>query len=124
MVHRSEVANNCWFSVSRPIKIKINQNRSIDKVQRRTKCKFIKTQVIFQVIFQRDMRRNVLPKSKEICMEAPCRWHQHGGRKRTETSVTEFCYKSLNWSLEELENIKIILFLSQIPRDKSLFYPT
>ena len=28
--------------------------------------------------------------------------HQHGGRKLTETSVTEFCYKSVNLSLEEL----------------------
>ena len=36
--------------------------------------------------------------------------HQHGGRKPTETSVTEFCYKSVNLSLEELKNIKIILF--------------
>ena len=41
--------------------------------------------------------------------------HQHGGRKPTETSVTEFCYKSVNLSLEELENIKIILFLIQEP---------
>ena len=43
--------------------------------------------------------------------------HQHGGRKPTETSVTEFCYKSVNWgeSLEELKNIKIILFLIQEP---------
>ena len=37
--------------------------------------------------------------------------HQHGGRKPTETSVTEFCYKSANLSLKELTNIKIILFL-------------
>ena len=27
--------------------------------------------------------------------------HQHGSRKPTETSVTEFCYKSVNLSLEE-----------------------
>ena len=48
-------------------------------------------------------------------METPCRcpsgWAQHGGRKPTETSVTEFCYKSVNLSLEELKNIKIILFV-------------
>ena len=36
---------------------------------------------------------------------------QHGGRKPTETSVTEFCYKSVNLHLEELTNIKVILFL-------------
>ena len=41
--------------------------------------------------------------------------HQHRGRKPTETSVTEFCYKSVNLSLEELKNIKIILFLIQEP---------
>ena len=39
--------------------------------------------------------------------------HQHGGRKPTETSVTEFCHKSVNLSLEELKDIKIILFLIQ-----------
>ena len=36
--------------------------------------------------------------------------HQHGGRKLIETSVTEFCYESVNLSLEKLKNIKIILF--------------
>ena len=39
--------------------------------------------------------------------------HQHGGRKPAETFVTEFCYKSVNLSLEELKNIKIIVFLIQ-----------
>ena len=37
--------------------------------------------------------------------------HQRGGQKPTETAVTEFCYKSVNCSLEELKNIKIIRFL-------------
>ena len=41
--------------------------------------------------------------------------HQHGGRKPTETSVTEFYYKSVNLFLEELKNIKIIIFLIQEP---------
>ena len=38
---------------------------------------------------------------------------QHGGWKPTETSVTEFCYKSVILVLEELMiiNIKVILFL-------------
>ena len=36
---------------------------------------------------------------------------QHGGLKPTETSVTEFCYKSVNLFFEKLINIKIILFL-------------
>ena len=37
---------------------------------------------------------------------------QHVGRKPTETSVTEFCYKSLNLLLEELINIKVIPLLT------------
>ena len=36
--------------------------------------------------------------------------HQHGGRTPTETSVTEFCYESVNLSLEELKDIKVLLF--------------
>ena len=31
---------------------------------------------------------------------------QHGGREPTETFVTEFCYKSVNLSLEELKIAK------------------
>ena len=41
--------------------------------------------------------------------------HQHGGRKPTVTSVTEFCYKGVNLSLEELKKIKIMLFPIQEP---------
>ena len=36
---------------------------------------------------------------------------QHGGRKPSETSVTEFCYKSMNSFFENLINTKVILFL-------------
>ena len=36
--------------------------------------------------------------------------HQHGGRKPAETSVTAFCYKRVNLSLEELKNVTIILY--------------
>ena len=32
---------------------------------------------------------------------------QHGDRKQTETSVTEFCYERVNSSLDELINIKV-----------------
>ena len=35
----------------------------------------------------------------------------HGGRKPTETSVTEVCYKSVNLFYEKLINIKLVLFL-------------
>ena len=31
---------------------------------------------------------------------------QHGGRKPTETSVTEFCYKSVNVSLKNYKRLK------------------
>ena len=67
------------------------------------------------VFNSRVIRRSVSSKFIEICMGrhvgAHPDGHQHGGRKPTETSVTEFCYKSVNLSLEELKNIKIILFL-------------
>ena len=65
------------------------------------------------------IRRSVSSKFIVICIGrhvgAHPDGHQHGGRKPTETSVTEFCYKSVNLSLEELKNIKIILFLIQEP---------
>ena len=64
----------------------------------------------------RDIRRNVFPKLIEICMETPClSVHldelQHGGRKPLETSVTQFCYKSVNFFFEKLKTIKVILSL-------------
>ena len=88
------------------------------------------------VFNSRAIRRSVSSKFIAICMGrhvgAHLDGHQHGGRKPTETSVTEFYYKSVNLSLEELKNIKIILFLIQEPvqiakfprnksRNKSLF---
>ena len=36
--------------------------------------------------------------------------YQHRGRKPAETSFTEFCYKSVNLSLEEVKNLTIILY--------------
>ena len=74
------------------------------------------------VFNSRAIRRSVSSKFIEICMGrhvgAHPDGHQHGGRKPTETSVTEFCqngYKSVNLSLEELKTIKIKLFLIQEP---------
>ena len=68
---------------------------------------------VYAVFNLRAIRRGVLSKFIEICMGrhvgAHPDGHQHGGRKPTETSVTEFCYKSVNLSLEELKNIRIIL---------------
>ena len=60
----------------------------------------------------RDTRTNVLPKFfGRHHAGAHLDGHQHGGRKPTKTSVTEFWYKSVNLFLEELINIKVILFL-------------
>ena len=78
--------------------------------------KFLAKIQVRRVFRIRDIRRNVLRKFIEICMETPCRcpsrWAPaHGGRKPTKTSVTEFWYKSVNLFLEELINIKVILFL-------------
>ena len=42
------------------------------------------------------VRKSIVPKCIELCMETPCLFpseiHKHGGRKVTETSVTELCY--------------------------------
>ena len=65
------------------------------------------------VFNSRAIRKSVSPKFIEICMETPC-WCPSGWAP-TETSVTEFCYKSVNLLLEELKNIKIILFPLQEP---------
>ena len=69
------------------------------------------------VFNSRAIRRSASSKFIEICMGRHVGTHpdghQHGGRKPTETFVTEFCYKSVNLSLEKLKNIKIILFLIQ-----------
>ena len=62
--------------------------------------------LVTAIFLMQDMRRNFLPKFIEIVWRrhagAHSHGHQHGGRKPTETSVTEFCYKSANLSLEEL----------------------
>ena len=62
------------------------------------------------------MQRNVSPNLKRFVWSrhagAHLDGHQHGGRKPAETSVTEFCYKSVNLSLEELKNVTIILSLT------------
>ena len=54
--------------------------------------------------------------------------HERGERKPTETSVNEFCYKSVNFLLQELINIKSILFsracFSRTRENASLFFST
>ena len=53
---------------------------------------------VFAVFHSRVICRSVSPKFIELCMETPClcpsEGHKYGGRKVTETSVTEFCYWS------------------------------
>ena len=95
------------FSVM-PFKINQNQNQnsSNDKVQNleEKEGKYAKTFAKIQVtamFLTQDMRRNFLPKFIEILMETPC-WHPSGWQPEpTETSVTEFCYESVNLSLQE-----------------------
>ena len=81
-----------------------------------TEGEYAKALAKFQVkaiFLMQDKRGNFLRNFIETCMETPCSGaypdgHQHGGRKPAETSATEFCYKSVNFSLEELKNIKIL----------------
>ena len=109
--------------ISHVIKTK-NRNRLINKFKNRgtiDDCNInnLAKNQVSAVFHSRAIRRSVSSKFIEICMGrhvgAHPDGHQHGGRKPTETSVTEFCYKSVNLSLEELKNIKIILFLIQEP---------
>ena len=70
------------------------------------------------VIFDmQDIRENVLPKFKKLCMEMPywCPFEgrKYGGQKPTETSVFKLSNKSVNSLLEELTKIKVILFYSE-----------
>ena len=89
------------FSVT-PFKIdeNKNQNHSIDKVQnlkneRRYICKDPRQDSGQRNIRIRDIRRNVLPKFIEICMETPC-WCSPGRAPiwRTETN-RNICYRVL-----------------------------
>ena len=73
---------------------------------------FAKKQV-YAVVHMRDIRKNVLPTFRKLCMETPClspfQGHKYGRRKPTETSVFEFSYSCVNSSLE----IKAIFILRQ-----------
>jgi len=69
------------------------------------------------IFLSRAIRRSVSPNLQSFVWRrhvgAHPDEHQHGGRKPTETSVTEFCYKSLNLSQEELKNNTVLLFPMQ-----------
>ena len=61
-----------------------------------------------------DMRRNgiFLKMYRDYVCQTPSAHldgDKHGDREPAETSVTEFFYKSVNLSLEELKNVSIIL---------------
>ena len=80
--------------------------------------KYTKTLAKIQVrgIFRiRDVQRNVYTKlNRDLygdAMLVPIRMSINGGQNPTETSVTEFCYKTVNLFFEELINIKVILCL-------------
>ena len=53
---------------------------------------------VFAVFHLRVICKSVSPKFRELCMEKPClcpsEGHKYGGRKVTETSVTEFCQRN------------------------------
>ena len=83
-----------WFQIDQ------NQNCSMDKVQNEGKEK----KVNMQRFRSQQWRRHV---------GAHPDGHQHGDRKPTETSVTKFCYKNVNLSLEGLKNTKISHFFNQ-----------
>ena len=72
---------------------------------------------IYAIVHMRDIRKNVLPKFINLCMETPClcpfQGHKYGRRKPAETSVFEFSYLCVNSSLEELIKIKAIFILRQ-----------
>ena len=67
--------------------------------------KYAKTLAKFLItaIFMQDMRRNFLPKFIEICMETPIRMGTNmAAGNQQKHPATEFCYKTVNLSLEEL----------------------
>ena len=98
-----------------------NQNRSIDNVrnlgnERRQMYKDPRSQrfrsqeySVYEIfeMFYPNLQRFVCRRHAGAHLDG----HQHGGRKPTKTSVTEFLYKSVNLFLEEFINIKVILFL-------------
>ena len=100
------------FSVT-PFKIdqNKNQNRSIDKVQNLGNERRYVYKDPRQDSGQRNISHARYPKKYFTHAGAHLDELQHGGRKPTETSVTEFLYKSVNLFFEKLTNIKVILFL-------------
>ena len=112
----------CWFSVSRhskQIKIKIKTIRQIKSRFWEVKGgKYTKTlaKIWVEGIISIEISEEMFyPNLQSFIWRRHAGAHldelQHGGQKPTETSVTEFCYKSVNLLLEELISIKVTLFL-------------
>ena len=112
-------AGYCWFSVSRhslntslQIKINIKTVQNIkSRIQGKKEGKYAKPLAKIQVraIFHKqDMRRNFL--QLQICVETLCQCSSTWSPTwRPEINRNICCYKDVNLSLEELENIQIIL---------------
>ena len=53
---------------------------------------------VFAAFHSRVICKSMSPRFRELCMETPClcpsEGHKYGGRKVTETSATEYCYRN------------------------------
>ena len=91
-----------------PFKIDQNKNqiRSVDKVQNlgNERRYILKTLAKIQI---RGIIRILYGDAMLVLLDEL----QHGGQKQIETSVAEFCYKSVNSFFEKLINNEVILFL-------------
>ena len=110
--NQPSLVNYCWFSVSRhskqtKIKIKTVQQIHIQRPSPRFRSEEYFVYEISEEMFYPNLQRFVWRRHAGAHLDEL----QHGGRKPTETSVTEFCYKSVNLFFEKLINIKVILFL-------------
>ena len=110
----------CVFTVT-PSKIKMQASpcrKSRIWEMKEDKCtKSLAKNQVCAMIHMRDIRKNVLPKFKRLCIDAtwivPLRGTTDGRRKATETSFFEFSYLCVNSSLEELIKITVIFILRQ-----------
>ena len=63
------------------------------------------------VFYSRAIRRSVLPKFRELCIESPClcpsEGHKHGGRDLTKTSVVSFAIEMRKTFTLEFRQIEI-----------------
>ena len=84
-----------------------NQNRSVDKVQNLGNERRYIIKTLAKIQIRGIFRIHLYGDAMLVLLDEL----QRGGRKQIETSVAEFCYKSVNSLFEELINNKVILFL-------------